>query len=357
MLKNTVKCKKVIFLVNDITPVGGIERSTIDLANSLIAQNREVEILSIFNKFKKVHFDCSKKIIIKYGWNINVNNKIVRWILIILSILKLTNKKNYIIISTSPNISISCAILRIKNVYAIEHGSFYGQSKLSVILRKIFYKNLKEIICLTTTNSKIINQECNVISLVIPNQYNYYHNNYYHNNNDTFTIVSVGRLSIEKGMDNFIRYADSLLKRGMNFNFEIYGEGQLKEDLQNLILNLDIADKVKIKANVKDINEIFSGKIFYVNMSNYESFGMTLLEAMGNRVPVVAYSDLDGPKDIIQDGFNGILVDRNNLNEACDRLIKLFNDKVEKDKIINNAFIGLRKYEESAIMDHWNKIL
>ncbi len=351
---------EIIFIVNDITPIGGVERATLDLASAFIEKNYPVTIFSIFKKNTNIYFNYDEEIKILYGYDLFIKSKLLRWLSILIQIKKNFKKSTQKIITTSPNITIACALLGIRNIYAIEHSSFMSQSYLSRILRINLYKKIKKIITLTEVNRKKIQIHCGVNPVVIPNFYKKeitFAKKKLKNNNEIPTIITVGRLSEEKGMDDFICLCKNILDKGMDCKFEIFGEGPLRENLAELIKKNGLDNYISIKENELQIENIFNNKALYINMSRFESFGLVILESMAMGVPVAAYSDLDGPCEIIKDHHNGVFIDRNNLEASSLKIIKLVNDSELCERLISNGYKTLDTYKEEAVISKWLEII
>ncbi len=88
--------------------------------------------------------------------------------------------------------------------------------------------------------------------------------------------------------------------------FVLAGDGELKEKVESLVQELDMRDSLFIPGWIGDINGLLSRTNVFVLTSLHEGLPMALLEAMAKGIPVVA-SAVDGIKDIIQNGKNGLI--------------------------------------------------
>ena len=83
-----------------------------------------------------------------------------------------------------------------------------------------------------------------------------------------------------------------------------------------------------------------------------------LLEALTYGLPCISFDCDTGPRDIIQDGFNGILVDPNEkelgLSNAIDKIIV---DQELRLNLAKNSILLRKKYSISNIIQKWNNIL
>ena len=113
---------------------------------------------------------------------------------------------------------------------------------------------------------------------------------------------------------------------------EIYGEGYLKEELQNLINSLGANEYIFLRGVTKNILDKIYGARLFVLTSKYEGMPNALIEAMCVGTPVVS-SDCPcgGPRELIDDGVNGILFREGNLDE----LIIAIKYALKKDEKIS----------------------
>ena len=125
--------------------------------------------------------------------------------------------------------------------------------------------------------------------------------------NETFRIVSAGRLSFEKNFSLLIN-AFSLLDDKRNITLTIYGEGPERTALEDLIGRLELQEHVCLPGYVHNLNEKFSESDLFVMTSIWEGFGNVLVEAMAAGCKVVSTDCESGPREILGGGKYGELV-------------------------------------------------
>lgn len=123
-------------------------------------------------------------------------------------------------------------------------------------------------------------------------------------------IVTVGRLVPQKNHKLLIR-AFSKIKR-KNLKLDIYGEGILKEELQELIYELDLSDQVRLMGRVPKIEDELKTADLFVLTSNYEGMPNSLMEAMASGLPCISTDCPTGPSDLIDNYANGLLIPMEN---------------------------------------------
>jgi glycosyltransferase involved in cell wall biosynthesis len=139
---------------------------------------------------------------------------------------------------------------------------------------------------------------------------------------ETFLIVSIGRLSEEKGFETLIRSVARLFREGKDVALRIAGEGDLQARLEALIAELGCAKQIRLLGYQADPQRLYEAADVFALASLREGLPNVLLEALAMGVPVVA-TRVAGIPRLIEDGHNGLLVDpgsETRLAEALDRL-------------------------------------
>lgn len=159
----------------------------------------------------------------------------------------------------------------------------------------------------------------------------------------TYDILFVGRLTKQKGVEILLK-AIKILKNeySRNLKIAIVGEGELKENLNNLTVELGVNKEVKFLGVRKDIKELMASSKIFVLPSRWEGFGIVIIEAMSNMLPIIATS-VGGIPEIIENGKDGILIPPENpkaLTRAIDSLLE--NGKL-REKLSQAAYKKVRE--------------
>lgn len=166
-------------------------------------------------------------------------------------------------------------------------------------------------------------------------------------------IISVGRLTYQKNFERLIEIAAEILPRNTGWEWDIYGEGELRSKLQDLINAKKISDQLVLKGLADDICYRYQNYSFMVMTSRYEGFPMTLLEGLANRLPLISFDIQTGPSEIIQDGANGYLIDKDDDQKMEIMIQKLIDDESLREKMSNEALIKSKLFAIDAITDSW----
>lgn len=143
-------------------------------------------------------------------------------------------------------------------------------------------------------------------------------------NPETPVIGSVGRLHPSKGYDTFLEAAKIVLSEMPASRFKIVGEGELLEALKDRTNQLGVSEAVEFmgQKSPAQMPDILVGFDIFVQASNWEAFGIAIVEAMACGLPVVA-TRVEGVVDIIEEGVDGFLVPPRSPEPLADQILRL----------------------------------
>ncbi|MEC1752695.1 CDP-glycerol glycerophosphotransferase family protein [Bacillus mojavensis] len=163
-----------------------------------------------------------------------------------------------------------------------------------------------------------------------------------------FNFINMGRLSPEKGQDNLIKAFSEVIKTKENCKLYILGEGVLRNELQNLIYDLNLEDSVYLVGQVENPFKLLKKCDCFVLSSHYEGQPMVLLEAMTLKMKILA-TDIVANRTVLENGKYGVLVD-DSVKGLSQGLTKVMNDKS------NSEIFDYEQYNNTA-MDSFYKVL
>lgn len=171
-------------------------------------------------------------------------------------------------------------------------------------------------------------------------------------------VIAVGRLDYQKGFDRLIQAWKLVQYTGQftDWKLDIFGQGEWREMLQQMIDEQGLQNTAKINPPTNAILNEYVHSSLLVMSSNYEGFGMVLVEAMSCGVPVISFDCKCGPKDIIQSGINGLLVPNGDIQALADAMIKVMADEVYRKMLSQNARKVVDTYSEQAVMSQWIRL-
>ena len=171
-------------------------------------------------------------------------------------------------------------------------------------------------------------------------------------------VLAVGRLDYQKGFDRLLDAWGIVAKQEKysDWKLDIFGRGEWQEMLQDKADASGIGDSVRLHAPVSDIWSEYAGSSMLVMSSNYEGFPMVMIEAMSCGLPVVSFDCCCGPRDIISDGENGLLVKNGDIEGLAAALMRLMDDEGLRRKMSAEARKVALRYSESQVMEKWTRL-
>ena len=169
-------------------------------------------------------------------------------------------------------------------------------------------------------------------------------------------IIAVGRLVRQKNFLSLIRAFRMVVFQHPDWVLEIYGNGPQKQMLQKAVDEMNLNDNVFLMGHAIQINEKMSEAYCFVLSSINEGFGLVLIEAMSNGLPVVAYDCPCGPKDIITDGIDGILVPTSNERILAEKICYLIEHPQKRIIMGEAAKEKATEYNIEKIIPLWMEL-
>jgi glycosyltransferase involved in cell wall biosynthesis len=167
-------------------------------------------------------------------------------------------------------------------------------------------------------------------------------------------IVSVGRLTYQKGFDVLIKAFKDVISTIPNSKLTILGNGELREELDRLVEKLKLENHVQIIGFKDNPYPYYKYADLYVLSSRWEGFPNTLLEALACGTNVVATDCKSGPREIIGDNEYGTLVEV----EAIRALYEAVITEIKKEnKSINKSINKSLEYDIGIIIEQYSALL
>lgn len=168
-------------------------------------------------------------------------------------------------------------------------------------------------------------------------------------------VIAVGRLDYQKGFDRLIQ-AWEIAQKNESFKdwtLDIFGQGEWQDMLQQMIDKAGLNHNTHINKPTNAIGKEYANSSLIVMTSNYEGFGMVLVEAMACGVPAIAFDCKCGPSDIIDNGKNGLLVKEGDIAGLAEAMMKLMGDEQLRKRMSVNARSVVETYSEETVMNKW----
>lgn len=173
--------------------------------------------------------------------------------------------------------------------------------------------------------------------------------NIFDNKDDYMKIISIGRLSPEKGMINCVYVCKKLVQAGYNIKWYLIGDGVEYESILTKIKNNNLENSIYLLGNISNPYPYIKKADIFVHPSYVESMSITVLEAMTLEIPVVVAKSI-GPSEFIKNNENGILVE-STVKGLYEGIIKLINNKTLYDRLCLKDDNILKNYTSKNVLN------
>lgn len=173
---------------------------------------------------------------------------------------------------------------------------------------------------------------------------------------DPFRIIAVGRLVHQKGFDLLLE-AVAHVSADIRWTLEILGEGPLRAALERQIDHLGLRDRVTMPGNCADLASAYERADAFVLPSRYEGFPNALLEAMAHGLPVITADCPSGPREIVDDGVNGLLVPSESPRDITVAMERLVTNDALRRRLGQSAIEVRSRFSAVSVTDRWLTVL
>lgn len=186
---------------------------------------------------------------------------------------------------------------------------------------------------------------------VIPNAANFIAEKY--SDCSAKRVIAVGRLDYQKSFDRLILVWEKVHEHMPDWRLDIFGQGEWKEMLQGMIDERGLQDCMKLNGPTQNIGKEYSESSMIVMSSHYEGFPMVMIEAMACGLPAVCFDFKCGPRDIIGEGENGLIVPDGDIEGLAEAIVRLMKEETLRKRMGENAKRVVETYSEERVMGQW----
>jgi glycosyltransferase involved in cell wall biosynthesis len=146
----------------------------------------------------------------------------------------------------------------------------------------------------------------------------------------TINIINIGSFLKNKNQTLLIDIVKEIKNRGKKVQCIFLGDGPYLEEVRKKSITLGVENDCQFIGNVEKVEEYLWNSDVCVHVSLREAFGLTLIEAMASGLPVVTL-DGGGNRDLIINGKNGFLIEKQDPKEFTDRILQVYKNKEISD--------------------------
>lgn len=172
-------------------------------------------------------------------------------------------------------------------------------------------------------------------------------------------ILTIGRLSPQKGIDYFLDIIYLLKGKLENWKFVLIAQNDLftVDELKKMIAEKEVGHLIEIHPPTHNIAAYYLDSSIYLMTSRNEGLPMVLIEAMECGLPCISFDCPTGPSDIIDNNYNGKLVEAFDMKGMVDSLLLLTGDDQLRTQMGINAAKSVEKFSVHKIKSRWQEFL
>ncbi len=165
-------------------------------------------------------------------------------------------------------------------------------------------------------------------------------------------VIAVGRLDYQKGFDLLLQAWSVIEASYPDWKLDIFGDGEEKNSLSHLMTTLNLHN-VTFHPSTPYIYKEFLQSDFLVCSSRWEAFGLVIIEAMSSGIPVISFDCDNGPRNIIIDGVDGVLVKDGDVGDLALKIKLMIENCIVREKMGNNALMNVSRFKEEIIFNEY----
>lgn len=363
---------KLLYITNDLNIRGGVERILADCANSLVGiqdynvyiltineyttsaykYDKRVHILSLKHKRSKVKFLGKFFDMYSFHKALAENISCIRPDIVI---KVQTSGYSWVIPF------VKCSIPKVLWVHTSKEGLEITMKKNQNAFFNIFYwkmctilmERYHKVVLLTEDDRKAWGVKNGI---VIGNFTNYENVNEKKSTLKEKNAICIARYDYFKRLDLLVNIWEKVHRDFPDWKLNIYGgNGLEKDNISKLVESLKLSDCIFLHDATNEIGRKLQESSIFCFTSQFEGFGLVLIEAMQFGVPVIAFSAV-GVNSIVENDYNGFLVEFGNIDEYVIKLKTLLRSYDMRKTISGNAQDRLYKFSKSNIMKKWTTL-
>ena len=171
----------------------------------------------------------------------------------------------------------------------------------------------------------------------------------------TKRVIAAGRYVHQKGFDLLLEAWHRIDKSLSDWHLYIFGN-ENRKPYQRIVDKYDMNHHVHLMPATPKIVEEFSKSSIFVLSSRFEGFGLVLVEAMSCGLPCVSFDCPYGPRDIITDEEDGLLVENGNIEALAKAIERLMEDEGLRRSMGEKAINNVSRFNQETIMKQWNQL-
>lgn len=170
-------------------------------------------------------------------------------------------------------------------------------------------------------------------------------------------LLAVGRLHPDKGFDLLVQAYAQIASQHPQWDLIILGEGNERQRLQAQIEEAGLQDRVTMPGRVGNVGDWYENADIYVLSSRFEGLSNTLLESLASGLTAVCFDCDTGPREVVRDGTDGMLVRPNgDVPAMAAALSSLMSDGATRQSLAHHAIEARDRFSAQRVLGMWQQL-
>ncbi|MDD4781922.1 MAG: glycosyltransferase family 4 protein [Tissierellia bacterium] len=343
---------------------GGAERVMAVLTDELAKRGHDVTlvVMSSYPSFYKLNKDIK---LIQFNDRVNnrffgkIKYKLKSYIFIRQNIKKL-NPDVVISFMLSLNAMVLISSIFLKEpIIVSEHSTFDIKLPLKKRFQRFYLNKLADRVTVLTFHDYNFIGTRLKNKIVMPNPLSFVPLAKY-NEDRKKNIIAAGSIDRfhGKGFDSLIKIWGKIANKYPEWKLLIAGGGNDENirKLRELANEYNVNSQFELLGQVKNLDERFRESSIFVLSSRYEGFGMVLIEAMSQGCACISFDCTAGPREIINNNVDGILVEDQNMDAMTLALSDLIENEDKRERLATEAIKSVDRFSVKNIADKWERL-
>jgi glycosyltransferase involved in cell wall biosynthesis len=373
---------KIRYLMLHAYGMGGTIRTVVNQANAMAAAGHDVELVSLVRRRDTPQFSMDPRISIttlvdqragrqpdsigRKAWR-RVRGKIVprgefaadyftervEWA----AMEYVAGLRDGVLVTTRPALNLISARRAAKSVVRVAQEHMNLSAYPDSIRREIarYYGRFDAICVLTGTNRLEYQRLLPTTAIVqIPNAVHQVEPERSQQVNPV--VIAAGRLVPQKGFDLLIQAFAQVVPEHPEWRLRIFGTGPRKGQLSGLVEQYGLGEHVSMPGRTDRLEKELTDASVYALSSRFEGLPMVMIEAMTHALPVVAFDCPTGPRDVLADGVDGVLVPPRDVDALAAALNRVIADRALRVRMGKQAVKTSHAYAPELVMPLWEDL-
>lgn len=336
---------------------GGAERVISLLANDYCRRGWETEIVMLLSNDLAQKLEPGVKLVdLSFGGG-SYGKRAPRWLWEIRRYLRREKPDCVVSFIGRINALVLTAALGLRKPIIVSERNdprHDGRGKAMLAYCDTLYKTARAVVFQTKAEMECFSDAVKARGVIIPNPVST--EGVTRREPEGFSVVTAGRLAEQKNQKMLMNAMDIVRRELPEAKCTIYGEGELRSELEAYVRERRLEDTVSLPGHALDIHEKIADASVFVLTSEYEGLPNALIEAMMLGIPCVT-TDYPGAEEVMEDGITGMIVPRGNAEALAGKLISLARDGQLGKTLGENARADAEKYRTEQVIARWRMVI